>query len=170
MVYNVKYSLSAPVKSLSKSLYFALAGSLINILTVSILCISLSGCATIFGRKHQNVNFESEPEGARVYVEGKFVGRTPVTVKLQINPEYDVSYVYKDYVREFTVKSTDFTKDKLNKVLCTIDMFPGILLLTLPTITNVFAGSCRGFKDNYFKVILEEKEKEHKVTIVSSND
>lgn len=39
----------------------------------------LSGCATLFSPSDQPVRFESQPSGAKVYIDGKQVGITPTT-------------------------------------------------------------------------------------------
>ena len=40
------------------------------------------GCATMLNGPTQNVRVKSQPRGARVFVDGKDVGSTPLTVKL----------------------------------------------------------------------------------------
>lgn len=40
----------------------------------------LPGCATIFTGTHDDVTFNSEPEGARVFIDGIERGRTPTTI------------------------------------------------------------------------------------------
>ena len=42
----------------------------------------LTGCATLFTGKSQEVTFRSEPEGATVTVTGKILGRTPLTTMI----------------------------------------------------------------------------------------
>lgn len=57
--------------------------------------LMLSGCATVFKGNDQAVNFQSEPAGAEVYIDGKLMGMTPVTLKLRKNA-YDSIMIKKD--------------------------------------------------------------------------
>lgn len=41
---------------------------------------SLSGCATIFTGTHDQISVSTEPSGAKLYLNGNDMGRTPVTV------------------------------------------------------------------------------------------
>lgn len=59
----------------------------IGILGLSLVALgtamaSLSGCATMFGESSDEVRFDSEPQGADLYIDGKLVGKTPITVTL----------------------------------------------------------------------------------------
>jgi hypothetical protein len=52
-----------------------------------LICIpvawTLIGCGTLFSNKHPEVGMGSDPEGAKVYVNGDLVGTTPVKIQLQ---------------------------------------------------------------------------------------
>jgi hypothetical protein len=54
------------------------------ILISSVLCmgIVLTGCATIVTSGSQEVTFNSQPDGATVSVNGKVIGKTPITTRL----------------------------------------------------------------------------------------
>lgn len=47
------------------------------------LSLVLSGCATLFGDKDKSVRIESNPSGAKVYLNGAPYGKTPTTIQLQ---------------------------------------------------------------------------------------
>jgi TolB-like protein len=51
-------------------------------LLVALLVAASSGCATIIKGTGRDVVFTSTPAGASIYVQGKFVGRTPVIAKV----------------------------------------------------------------------------------------
>ena len=42
-----------------------------------------SGCASIVKGRLQDVSFQSTPEGASVIVDGRTIGKTPLTVNMQ---------------------------------------------------------------------------------------
>lgn len=45
--------------------------------------VAMTGCATIVSGKNQEVSFTSNPEGVTVTVNGRVLGRTPLTANLQ---------------------------------------------------------------------------------------
>lgn len=55
----------------------------VKVACIPVFLIALSGCATIFSDSHDNITFNSVPEGAKVEVNGNSVGRTPVTVPIK---------------------------------------------------------------------------------------
>jgi len=52
-------------------------------LTVILLAMVSSGCATILDGSSQPVNFNSSPNGARIYVNGMEVGTTPLNMLMK---------------------------------------------------------------------------------------
>lgn len=42
------------------------------------LAVSLAGCATLFKSKMKAVNFDSDPQGAEVFINGNRMGTTPM--------------------------------------------------------------------------------------------
>ena len=44
--------------------------------------LSLAGCATLFSNKDNTITFESEPAGAKVYIDGLYLGETPVSKRV----------------------------------------------------------------------------------------
>lgn len=50
-----------------------------KILAVLFLAIGLSGCASIISGTSQDITFDSNPQGAKVYLDGKIMGTTPFT-------------------------------------------------------------------------------------------
>lgn len=66
---------------------------MIRILVVlSAMALCLAGCATIFSGGPDPVQFGSSPEGAEVIVNGKKMGVTPVTLKLEPSKTYVVTF------------------------------------------------------------------------------
>ena len=47
-----------------------------------ILCVGLVGCATIFKQKTRTVAFDSDPQGAEIYINGNRMGKTPMPMNL----------------------------------------------------------------------------------------
>ena len=55
-----------------------------------VLCASFllfaSGCATVFKGEYRTVRIKSEPDGAMVFINGEYHGRTPVPVGTASQP------------------------------------------------------------------------------------
>ena len=59
----------------------------------------VTGCATLFGSHQKDFNFASAPTEAEVFLDGKRLGSTPLTVKLSNHKEYAFTFKkagYKD--------------------------------------------------------------------------
>ena len=58
---------------------------------------AVSGCATLFNDKTPSVDVASNPEGASVYVNGYYVGDTPISVDLSVRKEHTISFRKEGY-------------------------------------------------------------------------
>lgn len=61
------------------------------------LIIYLTGCATLFKGNSNNVDFNSEPQEADVYVNGNLIGKTPVKLKLESKQTYIIEFKKEGY-------------------------------------------------------------------------
>ena len=61
------------------------------LLTLPLLA-ALAGCASLFNNKTPSVDIESNPTEAAVYVNGNYVGETPVAVDLSIRREHTITF------------------------------------------------------------------------------
>lgn len=52
----------------------------LTLIVVCTFCLALSGCASMFGNKNRTLNVSSAPVGAKVYLNGREVGKTPTEV------------------------------------------------------------------------------------------
>lgn len=55
----------------------------INYFVLCILIIGTTSCASIIHGSYQEVSFSSTPSGAKVYIDGKSMGSTPINVSLR---------------------------------------------------------------------------------------
>jgi hypothetical protein len=56
-----------------------------------------NGCATILQGSSQKVSFSSEPSGAKVYVNGQFMGNAPLELKLEVKHSYAIEFRKEGY-------------------------------------------------------------------------
>jgi len=54
-----------------------------KIVLISGLALSMTGCATIIDGSTQDVGIGSDPQGAKIYIDDQYEGKTPSTVTLQ---------------------------------------------------------------------------------------
>lgn len=57
----------------------------------------LLGCATIFKGGHQTISFSSNPDSAKVYLNGENMGKTPFELQLKVNKSYNVEFRKEGY-------------------------------------------------------------------------
>lgn len=69
--------------------------SLLRVCLMSLAAILLSGCATIIHGSKERVEVQSEPSGAKVEVDGRPAGTTPVTIRLRRDASHTIR-LYKD--------------------------------------------------------------------------
>ena len=49
---------------------------------VLVSAITLTGCATLFKQKTRTVSFDSDPQGAEIFINGNRMGKTPMPLNL----------------------------------------------------------------------------------------
>jgi hypothetical protein len=93
-----------------------------------ILSTLTTGCATVLHGSTQMVTFNSQPEGADIFVEGNLMGKTPATFNLKKN-KYKTVEIKKDgYDRASVALSTSYDTVALLNIfwdLSTTDLATG---------------------------------------------
>lgn len=56
--------------------------NLLRLATIVAVALSLSGCATLFGDNTRQVSVNSNPQGAKVYLNNQYMGTTPTTLTM----------------------------------------------------------------------------------------
>lgn len=104
----------------------------------------LNSCATLLRKdKSQTVTFDPKPEKTLVFVNGEYIGQSPVTMEVDATKDYDVKYVNQSYVTEdFTMK-----KGVLNKWLIA-DLVSLPVTAVVPLIVDWKTGAWNGVKTN----------------------
>lgn len=68
-----------------------------KIFALVLACLYLSSCATLFKGTTQEVNFNSNPIGCEVWIDGKNMGETPVKFKLASKKTYVIEFKFEGY-------------------------------------------------------------------------
>lgn len=66
-------------------------------IAVFLTALYLSGCAAIFNNESEQTRLLSEPEGARVFIDGKPAGRTPTTASLLSDKTHSIEFQKEGY-------------------------------------------------------------------------
>lgn len=74
--------------------------SVIAIGLVAIIVYALGACATVFKGIREPVDFDSNPMGAEVHVNGSYTGKTPLTVELESKRMYTIEFRKEGYEPE----------------------------------------------------------------------
>jgi len=64
-----------------------------RVLTLAVLMLALTGCASVLGSKEKSFDLQSTPQGADVFLDGNRLGATPVKVKLSNQAQH--TFVFK---------------------------------------------------------------------------
>ena len=105
-----------------------------------------SSCASIFTGSKRNVLFESEPSGAKVFVNGFEKGTTPVQIKVKADDRVD--FRLDDYKERVVVMDSNFN------LVAILNGF-SIIGWGIDAIT----GSLKRVDTKYVKVTLEKNDK-----------
>jgi hypothetical protein len=118
----------------------------ITILTLTGVLLLTTSCASIFTGSKGNVLFESDPSGAKVFVNGFEKGKTPVQIKVGADDRVD--FRLDNYRERVVVMDSKFNLVTLLNGFSIIGW--GVDALT---------GSLKRVDTKYVKVSLEESEK-----------
>jgi hypothetical protein len=66
-------------------------------LLIASLFLLTSSCATIFKGNSSKINFNSNPQGAQIYVNGNYMGDTPILLKLESKQTYNIEFKKEGY-------------------------------------------------------------------------
>ena len=115
---------------------------IISLLVMICVGISLSSCATLFKGTVEDVNFGSNPGGAEVWVDGRFMGRTPLNFKLSSNKSYVIEFKYAGQI-----KSVNLTA-QVGAGWVILDILAGLI----PVIIDAATGAWYSFDENNVNV------------------
>ena len=69
----------------------------VSIFTIISIILLVSNCATIFKGTSEEVNFNTEPQKAEVFVNGQSMGVTPIALKLESKKTYMIEFRKEGY-------------------------------------------------------------------------
>ncbi len=123
----------------------------IKILSIVLICIYLSSCATLFKGTKQEVSFRSDPQRAEVHVNGIRMGETPLTLKLVTKKTYAIEFKIEGY----KPKSVQIN-NKIGAGWIVLDILAGLF----PIIIDAATGAWYSLDQKNIDAVLEKQQKE----------
>ena len=118
----------------------------IILVTVSMLLVAH---ATIFKGTHENVDFNSNPLGASIYVNGMPRGTTPLSLKLESKETYTIEFRKEEY----TTKVFAIT-NHIGEGWIVLDILAGLL----PVLVDISTGAWYELDQKNVNAILEKQQ------------
>lgn len=107
--------------------------------------VALTNCATVLNEKEPLVDISSEPAGADVYIDGEYVGTTPVEIALSVHTEHTVVFRKEGFAdRTFTLSN------EVGVLWIVLDVLTGLI----PLIVDAATGDWLELQDDAVNVVL----------------
>ena len=109
-------------------------GKIPRVLTVLLCCVltlSLTSCATIFKQKGRTVDFDSDPQGADVYINGNRMGKTPMPLNLS-----NLKPVTVTFKKEGFTDKTYIINTETGTGWVILDIFGAFIPVIIDAVTN----------------------------------
>lgn len=100
------------------------------LLTLAVV-VSVTGCATLFKQKSRTVSFDSDPQGATVYINGNRMGETPMPLNLSNKKAVTVTFKKEGYEDKTYVINT-----KTGTGWVILDIFGGFIPVIIDAVTE----------------------------------
>lgn len=128
-----------------KKILFNSSG-LVFLLVVSFIFTS---CATIFRGSTDDVNFSSDPTGAKVYVNGNLLGTTPFQIELKSKNSYTIEFKKDGYETKTVVLN-----NSVGGGWIVLDILGGVL----PVIIDAATGNWYSLDQEHVNAVLEKQQ------------
>ncbi|MFH1367703.1 MAG: PEGA domain-containing protein [Elusimicrobiota bacterium] len=125
----------------------------LRFLIIFMLIVTQTGCATVFKGSSQKVTVNSDPSGARVYINNFYTGDTPLQTKLKLNKTYNIEIKKEGYEDSFMHMSSSIGAGWL-----TLDLIFSIVL-AIPLVVDGITSSWNHFDQTEINAPLEKADK-----------
>jgi len=120
---------------------------LCSLIGIFLLPLAIYGCATILKGSIDQVDVSSDPNGAKIYVNGEFLGKTPVHLRLPAKKTFFIEFVKDGYE-----KKTYVLNSSVGAGWIVLDVLFGLI----PVVVDASTGAWYEFDDNTARVYLEK--------------
>ena len=115
-------------------------------LVLAFVCFYFSSCATLFKGINQEVNFNSNPIGAEVWIDGKMMGKTPIDFKLSVKKTYVIDFKFP----EGQTKTVNLN-NKVGAGWIILDVLAGLV----PVVIDAATGAWYSFEKSNINITLD---------------
>ena len=112
------------------------------------MLLNFTGCAALFNEKEVVTPVQSTPEGAKVYVDGGYMGVSPVKVNLSVSSNHTILFEKEGYE-----KQTHFMNKSVGAGWVILDVLGG----AIPVVIDAATGSWYELPSENVSVVLEKK-------------
>jgi hypothetical protein len=111
--------------------------------------LGLTGCATLFKGTSENVNMQSSPVQAEVFINGQLRGKTPLQLKLESKNNYAIEFRAEGYQpRVYNISS------KVGAGWIVLDVLGGLV----PVIIDAATGAWYKLDQDNINAVLEKQQ------------
>jgi hypothetical protein len=121
----------------------------VSITLVISLFLLISSCATVFKGTSNKLDLNSDPQGAKVYVNGNYMGDTPIRLKLESKQTYSIEFRKEGY----QTKTVNIT-NHVGVGWVVLDVLCGLI----PVIVDAATGSWYELDQKYVNAILDKQQ------------
>ncbi len=121
----------------------------LSIFLVASLFLLTSSCATLFKGNTSKIDFSSNPQGAQIYVNGNYMGDTPIRLKLESKQTYNIEFRKEGY----KTKTFNIT-NHVGAGWIVLDVLFGLV----PVIVDAATGSWYDLDQKNVNAILEKQQ------------
>ena len=118
------------------------------LLILGVMSLNFTGCAALFNKKEVTTPVSSTPDGAKVYVDGNYVGVSPVKVNLSVSSNHTILFEKEGYE-----KQTHFMNKSVGAGWVILDVLGG----AIPVVIDAATGSWYELPSENVSVVLEKK-------------
>jgi L-arabinose isomerase len=118
----------------------------LSIITMAMTIMLTTSCASIFTGSKRKVMFETDPPGAKIFVNGFEKGQTPI--QLKVKAEDRIDFKLDNYKEKVVVMDSDFNL---------VSILNGISIIGWGV--DALSGSLKRVDTKYVKVTLENSKK-----------
>ena len=116
---------------------------------ISITIFTFNSCATLFKGSTDEVNFSSDPSGAKVYVNGELLGTTPFPLELKSDKTYSIEFRKEGYENR-----TVLLNNSVGAGWIILDVLGGLI----PVVIDAATGNWYSLDQENVKAVLEQQK------------
>lgn len=128
-----------------------------KIIIIGLSCVFIACCATLFKGGFDEVSFNSDPQRAQVYCDGRLIGETPLAIKLDSKKSYMIE-IKKEGYRTHTQNITNH----VGAGWVVLDILGGLI----PVIVDALTGDWYSLDQKNVNAVLIEQTKTRQMETV----